>query len=59
MIEDLSPTVPPDDLRIDIQKAEDVRHWAAKFHVTPERLKRAVEKAGPLVKDVQAELART
>ena len=59
MSDDLSQTGSQDDLRINVHQEHEVRYWSENFHVTPERLKRAIEVAGPMVKDVQDELAKT
>jgi hypothetical protein len=47
---------PADLTRIDIDQDAEVRYWCREFRVTPDTLRAAVEKAGPLTDDVRAEL---
>jgi uncharacterized protein DUF3606 len=46
-----------DDSRINIDKDYEVRYWCEKLGVSPEQLKSAVAKVGPLVKHVREHLA--
>jgi len=46
-----------DRKRININQPYEIRHWARKFNVTRRELREAVEKVGPSVAKVQAELA--
>ncbi len=36
----------------------ELRYWSDKWHVSQEDVKRAIEKVGPMVKDVARELGR-
>ncbi len=44
--------------RITLWKAAEARAWAAKFGVSEERLREAVDRVGPMAADVEAEIAR-
>lgn len=56
MSDDKSKTGGGDRQRISLSDDYEVRDWSAKFGVTPERLRQAVEKAGPMADDVAREL---
>jgi Protein of unknown function (DUF3606) len=45
-----------DRTRINLNQDYEVRDWAKKFGVTPERLKEAVKKVGSQAADVQKHL---
>lgn len=45
-----------DRKRIDVSQSYECRYWSEKLGVTPEQLKKAVSRVGPMVKDVQREL---
>jgi hypothetical protein len=45
-----------DDSRINIGQDYEVRYWCEKLRVSPEQLKSAVAKVGPLVKHVREHL---
>ena len=47
-----------DDSRIDVEQDHEVRYWSAKFGVSRDEIRQAVEAAGPMVKDVQRHLNR-
>ena len=47
--------VPPDPTQIE-SKREALDYWARTLETDPERLRRALKKAGPLVEDVKKEL---
>jgi hypothetical protein len=47
-----------DNDRIDVSQDHECRYWSTKWNITPEELKRAVDKAGPMVKDVARELGK-
>ena len=47
-----------DEERIDLGQAADLRRWAEAFGVREEEIVEAVKTAGPMVKDVRAELAK-
>lgn len=56
MPDDKSETGKPDDLRINVNEDYEVRDWTKKLNTTPEKLKDAVKKVGPMVSDVKKEL---
>lgn len=58
MSDDLKQTGKPDDSRINVEQIHEVKYWAHKFGVSPDALRSAVEKAGPIVKDVRQQLGK-
>ena len=56
MPDDKSKRGPRDRSRIDIHEKYEVEYWTKKFGVTEEELRRAVERAGTSVADVEREL---
>jgi hypothetical protein len=48
----------PDFHSIDIARDREVEYWAQRLEVSPQALKRAVLRAGPVLKDVQRHLSR-
>lgn len=58
MSDDLKNTGARDDARINVEQDHEVSYWSEKFGVSREELRRAVEQAGPMVKDVQRQLGR-
>lgn len=57
MADDKSKTRPQDAQRINVNEEYELRHWSEKFQVSADRLRQAVEKAGPMAKDVERELS--
>lgn len=57
MSDDKTKTGGPDRKRISVSDDHEVRDWSQKFSVSPERLRQAVDKVGPLADDVERELA--
>jgi hypothetical protein len=49
---------PQDRARVNVNEQWEVDYWCEKFGVTPARLRQAVKKAGPMVKDVRRELGK-
>ena len=47
-----------DRSRVNINEDHELDYWTKRFGCSRDQLKRAVEKAGPMVADVQRELAR-
>jgi hypothetical protein len=47
--------VPPDPTRVEASD-EAIRYWASTLEVKEDRLRRAVQKAGPLLEDVKREI---
>lgn len=58
MADDKTKTGKPDRDRINTSEDYEVRDWAKKFRVSEDRLRRAVQKVGPMAKDVAKELAK-
>ena len=56
MTDDKSKTGDPDRQRISLAEDYEVRDWAAKFNVSEEQLRAAVERVGDQAHDVQQEL---
>jgi hypothetical protein len=56
MADDLKQTGRQDDQRINIEQDHELGYWSEKLGVSRERLRQAVQAAGPVVKDVQAHL---
>jgi hypothetical protein len=56
--DDRTKTGKPDRDRINVDEEYELRHWAERFGVTPERLKQAVKTSGPMVKDIEALLGK-
>jgi hypothetical protein len=48
--------VPPDPTQIDAGKPEAVRDWAKTLETDEEKLRKAVEKVGPILETVKQEL---
>ncbi len=46
-----------DRSRINVHEDYEKRYWSKKFAVSPEELERAVKKVGPMVRNVEKELA--
>ena len=47
--------IPPDPTRVETSD-EAIRYWASTLEVKEDRLRRAVQKAGPLLEDVKREI---
>lgn len=58
MADDKTKTGGQDRQRINVNEDYELRGWAAKFNVTPERLKDAVKAVGTQAEDVERHLAR-
>ena len=58
MADDKSKVGKPDRDRINVNEDYELRDWSRKFGVTPERLKEAVAKVGPMAADVAKHLGR-
>jgi hypothetical protein len=58
MSDDLGDRGPQDRKRIDVSQEYEVRYWTAKFAVSPEQLRAAVDKVGVMADDVERELTR-
>ena len=58
MADDLKQTGKPDDQRINVEQDHELSYWSKELGVSREELKRAVEQAGPVVKNVRQHLNR-
>ena len=58
MADDLKQTGRQDDARINVDQDHEVNYWSEKLGVSREQLRKAVQAAGPMVKDVQRHLNR-
>jgi hypothetical protein len=48
--------MPPDPTEIDAKKPEALRYWAKTLETDEQKIKRAVEKVGPVLETVKKEL---
>ena len=48
----------PDRDRINVHEPYELRDWSKELGVTPDKLKDAVQKVGPMVKDVRKHLGK-
>lgn len=58
MADDLKQTGRQDDQRINLDQDHEVGYWSKELGVSREELRRAVEQAGPMVKNVRQHLNR-
>jgi hypothetical protein len=58
MADDLKQTGRQDDERINPDQDHELAYWSEKFGVSRDELRKAVQAAGPMVKDVQRHLNR-
>ena len=58
MSDDLKQTGKPEDDRINVNQDHELSYWSEKLGVSREQLRKAVQAAGPMVKDVQRHLGR-
>jgi hypothetical protein len=58
MPDDLKQTGKPDDARINVDQDHELRYWSEKLGVSLGELRKLVQDAGPMVKDVLRELNR-
>lgn len=58
MADDTTKTRPQDSARINLNEKYEVSYWTEKFGCTPERLKSAIARVGPVAKAVEQELKR-
>ena len=58
MADDLKQTGRQDDERINPNQDHEINYWSARLNVTREQLRKAVQAAGPMVKDVKRHLNR-
>lgn len=58
MADDPNQTGKPDDQRINPDQEHELSYWSQKLGVSREEFRKAVQAAGPMVKDVQRHLNR-
>ena len=58
MADDLKQTGKPDDQRINVEQDHEMSYWSKELGISRDELRRAVEQAGPLVKNVRQHLNR-
>lgn len=58
MADDLKQTGRQDDQRINVEQDHELSYWSKELGVSREELRRAVQQAGSLVKDVRQHLSR-
>jgi hypothetical protein len=58
MADDPKQTGARDDTRINVEQDHELRYWSDKFGISRDELRKAVQAAGPMVKDVQRHLNR-
>ena len=58
MADDLQKTGHQDDTRINVDQDHELSYWSEKLGVSRDRLREAVAKVGPMVKNVQQHLHR-
>ena len=58
MADDLKKTGRQDDERINVEQDHELAYWSDKLGVSREELRKAVQTAGPMVKNVQRHLGR-
>lgn len=58
MADDLNKTGTGDRSRVNVEQEHELRYWTQAWGVSPERLREAVMKAGPMVTDVARELGK-
>ncbi len=56
MADHRGPARPRDARRVDASQEHELRYWAQKWNVPPERLRAAVGRVGPVADDVAREL---
>jgi hypothetical protein len=58
MADDLKQTGRQDDQRINVEQDHELSYWSKELGVSRDELRRAVQQAGSLVKDVRQHLSR-
>jgi hypothetical protein len=57
MADNPNKTAPQDAQRINMSQDHEVRYWTERFGVSRDKLQQSVDRAGPMVKDVERELS--
>jgi predicted DNA-binding protein YlxM (UPF0122 family) len=58
MADDLKKRGKPDQIRVNVHEDWELRERSKEWNVTPQQIKDAVKKVGPMVKDVKRELGK-
>jgi hypothetical protein len=58
MADNLEQTGRPDDQRINVEQDHELSYWSKELGVSREELRKAVQQAGPVVKNVRQHLNR-
>ena len=58
MADDLTKRGKPDQIRVNVGEDWELRERSKEWNVTPQQIKDAVKKVGPMVKDVKKELGK-
>lgn len=58
MADDLSKTGPGDRSRVNVDQEHELRNWTRAWGVSPEQLREAVRRVGPMADDVAKELGK-
>jgi hypothetical protein len=58
MADDLKQTGKPDDARINVDQEHELRYWSEQLGISRDELRKAVQMAGPIVKDVRKHLGK-
>lgn len=58
MADDTTKAGAADKQRINIEQDHEVRYWCTRFRVTPDVLRDAVERVGPMADDVAKHLGK-
>ena len=58
MADDLKQTGRADDQRINVEQDHELNYWSNELGVSRDELRRAVQQAGSMVKDVRRHLSR-
>lgn len=58
MADDLTKKGKPDQIRVNVHEDWELRERSKEWNVTPQQIKDAVKKVGPMVKDVKKELGK-
>ena len=58
MADDLTKRGKPDQIRVNVHEDWELRERSKEWNVTPQQIKDAVKKVGPMVTDVKRELGK-
>jgi hypothetical protein len=57
MSDNPNKTRPQDAQRVNVNQEHELRYWSDRFGVTPEQLRRVVDRVGPMADDVERAIA--